>query len=125
MSLFKSMNLEAIETGAESVFFKELTDHVNGNGPELETPDLSDFISEFTAEGEFTTPVGTVDATHLMEEIVFSTRQPAFDAIQMEALKGDSHTTMIEAAQNWMKLVKLMNEAGADFYKNNIVKDYS
>ena len=59
-----------------------------------------------------------------MEDIDFTFRQNAHDAIQMEALKGDPETTMATAAQNWFKLVNLMNAAAADYYKTDIVGDY-
>jgi len=90
---------------------------------QLVTPDLNEFIAEFTEEGSFTTPEGTVEANDLLEHIDFSTRQIAHDAIQMEALKG-APLSEAEAAKNWFKLEALMNDAAADFYKSNIVPDY-
>tara|TARA_R110000787_G_scaffold59531_2_gene134820 strand:+ start:217 stop:570 length:354 start_codon:yes stop_codon:yes gene_type:complete len=91
----------------------------------IAVPDFAEFKNQFAETGEFTTPVGTIDATHLMEDIVFSYRQPVFDAIQMEALKFNAKTTTVEqAAKNWLMLAALMNAAAVDFYNKKIVEDY-
>jgi len=87
------------------------------------TPDLSDFIAEFTAQDSFTTPEGTVEANDLLEHIDFSSRQNAHDSIQMEALKGEPLTDA-DAAIKWRELVVLMQAAASDFYNSNIVPDY-
>ena len=90
---------------------------------QIVTPDLSDFIAEFTAQDSFTTPEGSVEPNDLLEHIDFSTRQIAHDAIQMDALKGEPLTDA-DAATKWRGLVALMNAAANDFYNSNIVPDY-
>ena len=90
---------------------------------QIVTPDLAEFIAEFTAQDCYTTPEGTVEANELLEHIDFSTRQVAHDAIQMDALKGDPLTDA-DAATKWRRLVALMNAAASDFYNSNIVPDY-
>tara|TARA_R110000744_G_scaffold294062_1_gene404337 strand:- start:522 stop:863 length:342 start_codon:yes stop_codon:yes gene_type:complete len=91
---------------------------------QLITPDLADFIAEFTGQGSFTTPEGTVEANHLLEHLDFSDLQIAHDSIQMEALGSGRHTTIGEAAKNWFMLCNLMNLAAKPFYEKNIVPDY-
>ncbi len=122
------MNLSAasnadIESAAQDYRDQQLANHLS-LVEECKQPTLAEFIQTFTANSSFTTPVGSVDTGHFMEMLSFSTRQDAHDAIQMEALKGDPKTTMTDAAQNWFKLVKLMNEAAADYYEEHIADDY-
>jgi len=88
-------------------------------------PDFHEFKKQFAENEEFTTPKGTVDATHLMEDIVFSAWQPGFDSIQMLALGFNAKTTTVEqAAKNWLMLAALMNAAAVDFYNQKIVEDF-
>ena len=104
--------------------YHRINKHFNRNEcGQIVTPDLAEFISEFTAQDSFTTPEGTVQANDLLEHIDFSTRQVAHDAIQMDALKGDLLTDA-DAAIKWRELVVLMQAAASDFYNTNIVPDY-
>ena len=91
---------------------------------QLVTPELSDFISEFTEQGSFTTPEGTVEANDLLEHLDFTEYQIAHDDLQMEALGSGRHTTMAEAAKNWFMLCNIMNLAAKPFYEKSIVPDY-
>jgi len=104
--------------------YNRINKHFNRNEcGQIVTPDLSDFIAEFTAQDSFTTPEGTVEANDLLEHIDFSSRQNAHDSIQMEALKGEPLTDA-DAAIKWRELVVLMQAAASDFYNSNIVPDY-
>tara|TARA_R100001377_G_scaffold30697_1_gene16752 strand:- start:190 stop:528 length:339 start_codon:yes stop_codon:yes gene_type:complete len=87
------------------------------------TPDLSDFIAEFTAQDSFTTPEGNVEPNDLLEDICLSNRQIKHNDIQMDALKGELLSDA-DAAAKWRGLVALMNAAASDFYNSNIVPDY-
>jgi len=124
MNLFNTSNFD-LEAAAQSYRDGQLNRYleINVYGQEV-APSLQEFISELACEGEFTTPVGSVDTGEFLEHLCFSTREKAHNDIQMLALKADPSTTMIEAAQNWMALCKLMNQSAADFYDKNIVKDY-
>ena len=87
------------------------------------TPDLSDFIAEFTAQDSFTTPEGNVEPNDLLEDICLSNRQIKHNDIQMDALKGELLSDA-DAAAKWRGLVALRNAAASDFYNSNIVPDY-
>ena len=90
---------------------------------QIVTPDLSDFIAEFTAQDSFTTPEGSVEPNDLLEDICTSSRQIKHNDIQMDALKGEQLSDA-DAAIKWRELVVLMQAAASDFYNTNIVPDY-
>jgi hypothetical protein len=116
----------AIEAAAQDYRDQQLSTFLNDHVDAVVAvePTVGEFIKEFTYNGSFTTPCGEVDTGHFMEMLDFSTLSPAHDAIQMEALKGDPTTTIIEAAQNWLKLVKLMNAFAVEYQKEHIAPDY-
>jgi len=106
-----------------NAYNKLTTKHFDRNDcGQLITPDLAEFIAEFADDDLFITPEGSVEPNDLMEHI-HCFRQEEHEAIQMDALKG-KQVNEAEAAKKWFKLVKLMNDAAAAFYKDDIVPDY-
>ena len=104
--------------------YNRINKHFNRNEcGQIVTPDLSDFIAEFTAQDSFTTPEGSVEPNDLLEDICTSSRQIKHNDIQMDALKGEQLSDA-DAATKWRGLVALMNAAANDFYNSNIVPDY-
>ena len=104
--------------------YNRINKHFNRNEcGQIVTPDLSDFIAEFTAQDSFTTPEGNVEPNDLLEDICLSNRQIKHNDIQMDALKGELLSDA-DAAAKWRGLVALMNAAASDFYNSNIVPDY-